>query len=423
MLGRRRRRRLAARASDVHGNPPPLHQNRDYMVLWLGQALSTAGSSASSVARPLLALALSGSPAQAGLVGAAGALPYVILGLPVGALADRWDRKKVMVYCDAGRTVNAISIPVAAVLGHLTLVQLYLTSLIGGVFFVFFNIAQVATLPRVVARSQLPLASAQNEAGDVGARLVGPALGGLLYQVGEGLPFLADASSYAVSVASLLLIRATFRSQGPANAKNLRAEIVEGVSWLWRQSVVRTMAFVTAGYAFTGSGVALIIIVIAQHQRASAPMIGLIFAIWSAGGVLGSLAAPHVRGRFGFGQTIIAVSWVSVVFFLVVPLAPNGWLVGTAAAGMAFTAPIYNVVQMSYRLALVPDHLQGRVNSVFRIIAWGPGPLGWAITGWLIQVAGTTGAVLAFASIRIAVALWVTLNRHLRSAEAVPETA
>src|SRR5687767_4847689 len=147
-------------ASDVR--PVSLWRNRDYMLLWGGQVVSVLGSSISSIVVPLLILAITNSPAAAGIAGALGAIPYVLFSLPVGALIDRWDRKKVMVLCDLGRSIAFASIPIAMWLDVLTIWQLYVVAFVEGTLFVFFNIAEVAALPRVVPKEQLGDATAQN---------------------------------------------------------------------------------------------------------------------------------------------------------------------------------------------------------------------------------------------------------------------
>src|SRR5205085_455910 len=143
---------------------PPLFRNRDYMLLWGGQVVSTLGSSASNVIYPLLILAITDSPAAAGIGAALAHVPYLLFSLPAGALIDRWDRKRVMILCDAGRALTVASIAAALWLDVLSVRQLYAAAFIEGSFFVFFNIAEVAALPRVVPKDQLPQAAAQNEA-------------------------------------------------------------------------------------------------------------------------------------------------------------------------------------------------------------------------------------------------------------------
>src|SRR5438874_9941571 len=167
-----------------------LWRNPDYMLLWSGQVVSNVGTQVSTLAFPLLILALTRSPAQAGLAGALRALPYLIFSLPAGALIDRWDRKRVMILCDIGRAISMASIPFALAIGQLTVLQLFIVSAIEGTLFVFFNIAEAACLPRVVPKAQLPAATAQNMATDGITVLAGPPLGGALYLVSNVLPFL-----------------------------------------------------------------------------------------------------------------------------------------------------------------------------------------------------------------------------------------
>src|SRR5438552_7713295 len=141
--------------SAAAGGLPPLWRNRDYMLLWSGQVVSALGSNMSNIVFPLLILALTNNDTTlAGIAGALGSLPYLIFSLPVGALIDRWDRKRVMIICDTFRALNSASIPVAMAFDRLTVWQLLINALIEGTFFVFFNIAEVASLSRVVNKKQ-----------------------------------------------------------------------------------------------------------------------------------------------------------------------------------------------------------------------------------------------------------------------------
>ena len=135
--------------------PTSLWRNRDYLLLWSGQLISNAGSGTSQIAFPLLVLAFTDSPAQAGLVSALNSLIYILCILPAGALLDRWNRKHVMIYCDIGRTISLVSIPLAILLGHLSIFQIYLVTLIASALGVFFDIAELACLPQVVTKEQL----------------------------------------------------------------------------------------------------------------------------------------------------------------------------------------------------------------------------------------------------------------------------
>ncbi|HEY7348709.1 MAG TPA: MFS transporter [Ktedonobacterales bacterium] len=401
--------------------PGSLWRNRDYLLLWSGQTVSSFGTQISGFAFPLLVLFLTGSPGQAGLVGAARSVPYIFLSLPVGALIDRWDRKRVMILCDAGRALILGSIPLAyAIWGTAPIWQLYLAALTEGTLFVLFNIAEVACLPRVVPQEQLPAAVGQNQASEITAVLAGSPLGGALYAASQLLPFLADAISYAASVVSLFFIRTAFQGERTAERRRLRVEIGAGLRWLWNQPLIRFMAFLTGGLNFT-NGVTLVVIIIAQRQGVSAPVIGLIFAVGAIGGVLGSMAGPFFQKRFSFGAVIIATVWIQAVAWLFYVFQPQVLLLGVILAVIWVTGPVYNVVQFSYRIALIPDELQGRVNSVFRLLAFGFQPLGLALTGLLLQWADVVPTVLIFGACLIGLALATTLNPHVRHARPLEE--
>ena len=193
-----------------------LWRNRDYMLLWSGQMVSSIGTRVSMLAFPLLVLAITHSPAQAGLIAALRGLPYALFILPAGALVDRWDRKRVMILCDTGRALALGSIPVAIVLGHLTIIQLAIVSLVEGTLFTFFGLAETACLPQVVTREQLPGAAAQNMVLDSVSGMIGPSFGGILYGIGRAIPFLTDAISYGVSVLSLFFIKKQFQEERDA---------------------------------------------------------------------------------------------------------------------------------------------------------------------------------------------------------------
>lgn len=396
---------------------PSLWRNHNFLLLWSGQGISSIGSQLSQLAFPLFILAITGSPAQAGFAAALRALPYLFLSLPAGALNDRWNRKRVMIICDIGRAIALGSIPIAFIFGYLTVVQLYIVSLIEGSLYVFFNIAEAACLPNIVAKEQLPAATAQNEAMVTLSSLLGPSLGGLLYSMGKLLPFVVDAISYAVSVLSLLLIRAHFQQSRSSGSRSLQVEIREGITWLWRQPLLRFMAVTTSGLIFVNAATPLFVIVLAQRQHASSFVIGIIFAAGGVGGILGSMIGGWIQKRFRFGQVIAGTIWIQALLWPLYIFAPSPLWLALITAGTSLVSPIYNIVQFSYRLALIPDNLQGRVNSVFRLVAWGSEPIGVAIAGLLLQTIGPTYSLLLFFLPQLALSVVTTLNRQVQGAK------
>lgn len=399
--------------------PASLWRNRDYLLLLSGQVVSNAGTQVSMLAFPLLILALTGSPAQAGFVGTMRVIPYLLLSLPAGALVDRWDRKRVMILCDTGRAFCLASIPIAYMLGHLTLVQLYLVSLCEGVLFVFFNLAEVACLPRVVGKGQLAQATAQNVTVNSASYLVGPALGGVLYGLGKFVPFLTDALSYAVSVISLLFIKVKFQGERVARQRSLWFEIKEGLTWLWREPLIRFIGVLGSAVHLMGAGIIIIIILLAQHLHASTFVIGVMLAMDGVGSITGAFIGGKISKRVRFQHIVVATMWLWAIIWPLLAFASNIVMLAALLCSLYLVITIFDVAQFSYRVALIPDELQGRVNGVYRMILFGGDTVGLMLVGILLQTLGIVTTILIYGAGIAIVALVATLNPHMRNAQAI----
>jgi MFS family permease len=387
------------------------------MLLWSGQVVSVLGSSIAGLVMPLLILSLTGSPAAAGVAGMLATIPYVLLSLPAGAMVDRWDRKRVMVLCDLGRAAAFASVPVAMFLNALTIWQIYALALVEGTLFVFFNIAEVAALPRVVPKKQMGDATAQNMATFGAAGLVGPGLGGFLYQsVGRMVPFIVDAVSYLVSALSLILIKARFQEERKRSTRNLRGEIGEGLAWMWNEPLVRLTSFLSGGLNLIGAGSFLIVILLAKEMGADEASTGAIFSVAAIGGIVGAALGGRIHRRFAIGKIIMATTWTTVLAFPLYAFAPNVWVLGIISGITFFTVPVYSVAVLSYRLVLIPDALQGRVNSAVRLLAFGFQPLGSALAGLLLENIGSVPTVWVFSAITLSLGLIVAFTPTLRNA-------
>jgi MFS family permease len=370
------------------GQPKSLWRNRDYLLLWSGQALSDIGGAVSELAFPLLVLAVTHSPAQAGFVAALRALPATLFSLLAGVLVDRWDRKRVMLVCDTGRALSLASIPVAYALGHLTIWQLYMTAFLEGTLMMVFKLAKTAALPQVVTQAQLTTAVAQEEFVEGTTALLGPSLSGVLYTLGAMFPFLTDAISYLISIVTMVLIRTPLKLERTPTQRKVWAEITEGVLWVWHQPFILTMTLLMGAGAFVFSGNALMIIILAQQQHASAVVIGLIFAIGGVGSILGSGLSPRLEHHLTVGQSILLCRWYFVLSWPLYALAPFPLVLGVIEFGTGFVDPIEDVPYFSHRLKLIPDELKGRVMSACRLVPGTMRPLGLALTGILIQRIG-----------------------------------
>ena len=392
----------------------PLWRNRDYLLLISGQGISSLGSQVSLVAFPLLIFVLTHSAAQTGLITAVRSIPYVIFTLPAGAIVDRVDRKRLMIFCDTGRAMALGSIPIALALGHLTYLQLYIASLIEGTLFVFFTVANLAALPRIIAKEQLGTAKGQDELVYSLASIVGPALAPILYGISSAIPFLVDAVSYVVSVISLCFMKAQFQADRTRdNSSHLLSEIREGLVWLWHNPLMRFLAILTFGLITPCYGYVILLIVLAQRLHASSVALGLVFACGGVGSVVGALLASPLYKRFGFAKVLIVSAWLWALLWLLYAIAPTLLILGIINALSFTVVPVYMVVPGSSRLSVIPDALQGRVNSVFRLIAVIVQPVGIAITGLLLQAIGPIPTVIVLFIPQAILALAATFNRYV----------
>jgi len=393
----------------------PLRRNRDYLLLWGGQSISSIGGSISLVAFPWLILTITGSPFIAGIGGMLRTMPNMLY-LVAGALVDRWNRKTVMLICDTGRALSLASIPVALFMGHLTIWQLYINAVVEGTLLVFFSIAHTSSLGQVVPGPQLVTAMAQEEVVEGVTSLLGPALSGLLFAVTRMFPFIADACSYMVSIVTLLLIRTPFQVVQKQQRRHLLVEIREGIVWMWREPVLRTMNVMGIVAALIVPGSVLIVMVIARQQHAPDALIGLIFACGGIGAILGSLIAPWTQRFWHVGQAIIIVRWFFALLWPLYALVGMPLLLGVIEFCIGFVDPLEDVPYFSYRLAVIPDELRGRVIGACRVFTSISNPLGQLGTGWLLERYGAVPTIMIGWLVLTLIACVISFNPHFRNA-------
>jgi MFS family permease len=391
-----------------------LGRNRDFVLLWTGQAVSTLGSRATAIAYPFLILSLGYSPGAAGAVGFAATLPYIVLQLPAGVWVDRVDRRRLMIVCDVIRGLALASVAATVALGVATLPQIAAVAFVEGAMLVVFSAAERSAIANVVPPGQLTAALAVNEARTRAAGLAGPPLGGLLFALGRALPFLADAVSYLESLVTLALIRGDFQTEREARRHHFLREIGEGLRWLGRHRFLLDASISVSLGNLVVRGNQLLIVVLATEEGIGAGIVGVMLATAGLGGVLGSMAAPRVQGRLGPRSVVI---WSALVWAVLFPLFTgntNVWVFGIAWGGAAFVGAIWNVVVGSYQLALVPDELRGRVASIGGLLAYGAMALGALLSGALISAIGTEGTTWAFRVGIVVVALATVADPHIR---------
>lgn len=399
-------------------HPRSLWRNRDFLLLWCGRAISELGNELTNLAFPALFFIITGSAAQAGLLSAARLLPYLFFGLIAGALVDRWDRRRVMVVCELASFVVVGAVPLLYSRELLSLPLLAALVFLEGTFALFYGLANAAVLPQIVAREQIGDASAFQQVTASAAFVLGPALyGGLTGFGGPAAPFVVDAVSYLVGAAALFAIRRSFQTTREPARHALIHDIREGVVWLRRHPMVRFLAVLMGGLTFCTGGFALLVLTIAQNLGASDVAVGLIFAAGGGGALLGAaLTAPLMR-RFRFGPLLRWCTWVWVLTWIPFAWTPNIWVLGLVTALGFVIVPIHSTVQYSYRIAQIPDALQGRVNGVFRLVLFGSQALGAVVTGLLLEALGPVGVVLALTVPQALLALATQFNRAVQAAK------
>jgi MFS family permease len=397
-----------------------LWRNKDFLALWGGQIVSTLGSRISATALPLLVLVTTGSPAYAGMVGAAGTLPYLLIHLPAGTLVDRWNRRRIMLASQICAGVAMASVPVALWLNVFTVFQLALVAFIQGTAFVFYDVAEEASLPKIVPTSLLPAAIAQNEAKGRGAALAGPPLGGLLFGLSNALPFLFDALSYLFSTIAVFFVRSDLQNKRSAPQGSMWSGTTAGLRWLWRQPLIRAAVLLVTASNLIFSALSLVLVVLARQQGASSAEVGGMLGIYGAGGLLGALVAGRLHRRFKPKTVVIGVNWIWATLIPWLAVAPTPWLLGAVAAATAFVGPMWNVVIGTYQMTLVPNEFLGRVSSAAMTLGWGVIPLGSLIAGYLLGKVGPAGTVMLLALLMLATAVTATISPAVRHAPALP---
>jgi predicted MFS family arabinose efflux permease len=373
------------------------------------------GTQASSLVYALLTLALTGSPAKAGLVGFARVAPLGALSLLGGVAADRFDRKRVMVAADAVRAVAMALLAVSVATGHTPFAAIVAVALVEGAGTAFFGPASAGAIRSVVPPRQLPAATSTTQARLATVRLVGPPLGGALFGIGRAVPFVADAISYACSLVTVLLMRSPFQETREPSRERLRAQVRDGLRFLWAQRFLRTMALLLAVTNIVAPGISLAVVVIAREQGLSGGAIGAIVAALGAAMLVGSLASPLVR-RLLPGPRILLLelwTWVGTGVFVV---WPDVYVLAAAIIPCGFAIPNSDAVIGAYVLGLSPDRLVGRVDSAMMTIVVAAAPVGTLGTGVLLEAAGARATVGALACLALLLAIAGTLSPSMRTA-------
>lgn len=365
--------------------PPDL--GGPFWRLWTSSTVSAAGDGLTFVALPLLAARLTRDPAQVALVQAAEHSAWLVMGLVSGALADRWDRVRIMAVSDLVRAVLFAAFVGLVATGQVSLPLLAVFAFVVGVFGVTNLNAASAFLPAVVRRDRLETANSWLQIGmTVPSTMLGPPLGGVLFVAAASLPFGVDAVSFLLSGLLVLSLRSRVAVAPRTEAPPLKQALAEGIRYLWRSTVLRTLCLLLAVFNGVSAAVMGVLVLFATDRLGlSERGYGVLLVVFAVGGLLGMSLSTRIRALLGTSGVVVMVLAVQAAAMLLTGLLPS---VPTLALGSALagaTSGLWNVATISLRQRIVPDALLGRVTSAYRLVAFAAMPVGAALGGLLAR--------------------------------------
>jgi MFS family permease len=396
----------------VGGN---LWHNQDFSRLWFSETASSFGNQFSIFAVPVLAvLSFNATPFDIGLLGALAILPYPVLGLFVGVLVDRARKRRIMVVCNLGRMATLASIPVASVLGLLTLTQLFVVALVVGVFSVCFDTCYQSILPILVERRDLIEGNQKLQISASGASVAGPALAGFIYHyIGGALTCAVDAAGYLAASITLFKMRKQEPRRVPGEGSpppHFFNEMREGINVTFGNPILRSIAGATATNNLGSSMIAPVLTIFALRLlHYSTVELGLLGTIGALGFILGALGSSRIIARLGTGRGL-AVSISLGAVAILYPLAMYGLpflLPAAVSFVVGLSSPVYNITQVSLRQSITPDRLQGRMNATIRVIIMGAVPVGSFAGGVLGGTIGLADTMYLGGAIAGLAVLWI----------------
>jgi MFS family permease len=400
----------------------------DFRRLWAGDTASQFGVFVGNTAVPLLAVVtLAATPFEMGLLTAAETLAFLLIGLPAGVWVDRLRRRRVMLTADFTRFALLLSVPVCWWAGVLTLAQLLVVVLVVGIATVFFDIAYQSYLPSLVGREHLLEGNAKLQAVQSTAQVAGPSAAGVLVQlVNAANTVLVTSLGFLTSALCLLRIRAVEPEPERGGHARLGPRIAEGLRFVFSDKPLRAIVATTATANFFGGAFTAVQVLFLTRTVGLPPAaVGVLLAAGGAGGILGAVCSGALTRRIGQSRAIWLVPLFTWPGHLLLPLAAPGWRLGLAGFGLVlggFGIIVYNVAQVSYRQAICPDRLLGRMNASVRFVVWGTLPLGGLLGGALGEGLGLRDALWVAVAGEVAAAGWV-LCSPLRRMRDLPTAA
>ena len=381
-----------------------------YWKLWTATAISNLGDGVSMVAYPWLASAVTRSPLLIAAAGFASRLPWLVFTLHAGVITDRFDRRKLIVGMDFLRGVLTVFVGTVVFLNRSAFpslneltkmsdlktnwpiyVTLLVTAFLFGLAEVLRDNSAQTLMPSVVDTENLEVANGRMwSAESLTNSFIGPPLGSLLIGIAIFLPFYFDAGSFFFAVALIATLKGSFKPVAKVEPKakiNFKAEIKEGFVWLWAHPLLRPMAIILGSMNGLGTMVGAAYILFAQEVLHTSVFIFAVLGTAGAiGGTLGGLLAPIVSAKLGSGPSLWLALAAAPIGSLCIGMTSSWQVVWAVTVVESFVAILWNTITVSLRQSIIPSHLLGRVNSVYRFFAWGSIPIGMFIGGGLVTL-------------------------------------
>ena len=396
---------------------PPIGRTRDFLTFLFGQGLSSLGDSVTFTALPILVLFLTGSGLAMGIVGVLGTLPDLLLGLPAGALADRWDRRKMMLGADIGRALLTAAIPLSYVMGLPTMTVVLLVAFPINCLRVLWLAAYTAAVPGLVGRAQVGRAQAILEAVFNTGFILGPAIAGILSTtIGPALTIAFDAASFVVSAGALFLVRRSLKPPPRPEGSHVLADIREGISFVVGHSVLRQVIAFWGLVQIGTAGIPQALTYNIQVDRGESPaVLGFVLSSFGVGALIGALGAGRLMGG-SLGRLMLTGMATTGALLIFIAFGPPIPLVAGSAFLAGVSQSIVLIAYITLRTGHSPDALLGRVGSTARLVSIGLTPVGLLVVGVVIDAANGAVAVGGMGAWMLGIAIAFLFSATVRGA-------
>lgn len=403
------------------------HLGSRYWKLWTSAAFSNLADGVMKIALPLVAIRYTDSPALIAGLTFAFTLPWLLFALTAGALADRYDRKRLMLLANTARALFLVILTVAAVTGFGSLWLLYAAAICVGTAETLYDTSAQSILPQLVDRSLLPRANGRLFAAEFATnQFIGPPLGGALVAAGVGLAFGTPVLLWVAAVGVLLLVPGRYDT-GHARSTTMRADIAEGLRFLWNNTLLRVLAVMVGVFNFASSAAMTVFVLYAvgatSAMRLTEAEYGMLLTTFAVGSILGTFLAEPIERALGRARSLTLTILGSLLTVAAPAFTTNPWVVGAAFFVGGITISLWNIITVSLRQRVTPPELLGRLNSAYRLLAWGTMPLGAAAGGLIAQLFGIPAVFLTMGALVLCLLIgmiWVTDHR-MTAAEAAAE--